>query len=361
MSLQRAVDRAEPGETITTEGACLGPILVTRSRLRLKALPGSSLHGQNKNTLTIQGAANIILDGLNVTGGANGIVIEGGAAVTILNSTVHDNAVTGILIEGNSSVNLSGGNANHNGLNGVDAEASSSVIITGSYLVDSNTVFGLNINGSSSLTFAGAKFVSQNNVLGAQIGTSASGFIADSATTLSFLNNATTGLTIVSGAHMVAFGGTITSQGNGVHGVSIDSKAGLDLDAAALLESDHNAGDGVHLEETSVLTLFNTTAFSGAPGTTTLKTHDNVGSGVGVFTGSNVTVIHQAAIQATHNQVAGITADGGSAVTLVSSEAIGNATDVLLSFGSRSDITTSTVGSIKCDHSVISRGTSVCP
>ena len=109
------------------------------------------------------------------------------------------------------------------------------------------------------------------------------------------------------------------------------------------------------------MTLFNTTAFSGAPGTTTLSTHDNVGSGVGVFTGSNVTVIHQAAIESTANKAAGITVDGGSSVTLVGSQITGNTTDINLSFGSRSDITTSTVGSITCDHSVISRGSVVCP
>ena len=361
MSLQRAVDRAEPGDVIATEGACLGPIVITRGRLTIKSQAGSSINGESKDAITVQGATNITLENLDVTNGANGIVLKTGASAAILNSNVHDNAAIGILVEGDSSVTLSEGSARHNGLNGVDAEASSSVTITGSYLLDGNAVFGININASSSLVFAQANLTSQNNVLGAQIGTSASAFISDPDTTLSFLNNLTTGLTIVSGAHMVAFGGTITSSGNGVHGVSIDSKAGLDLDAAAVLESHHNAGDGVHLEETSVMTLFNTTAFSGAPGTTTLNTHDNAGSGVGVFTGSNVTVIHQAAIQSTGNKMAGLTVDGGSSITLVGSQITGNATDVNLSFGSRSDITTSTVGSIACDHSVISRGTVVCP
>jgi hypothetical protein len=75
------------------------------------------------------------------------------------------------------------------------------------------------------------------NTLGIQIATSSGAFITDSTTTIKITGNLTTGLTIVSGAHMVAFGGTITSQNNGVHGISIDSKAGFDLDAAALVES----------------------------------------------------------------------------------------------------------------------------
>jgi len=365
MSLQHAVDHAEPGDVITISGACAGPIVVTKSRLTIRGLSGSSIDGQTKDALTIQGASNITLENLDIKGGANGIVLNASAAASILNSAVHDNGVIGILIEANSSATLSGGSAQHNGLNGVDVEATSSLIVTGDYLVNRNAVFGINVNGSSSVVFERAKLIVQNNVLGAQIGTSASGFITDSSSTLAFLNNATTGLTIVSGAHMVAFGGTITSQGNGVHGVSIDSKAGLDLDAAAVLESDQNVGDGVHLEETSVMTLFNTTAFSGVPGVTTLNTHDNQGSGVGVFTGSNLTVIHQAAIQAAHNKT-GVTVDNGSSLTLVGSTIKGNPTkgnpaDVVLTFGSRSDITTSMIGSIECDHSVISRGSVVCP
>jgi hypothetical protein len=128
-----------------------------------------------------------------------------------------------------------------------------------------------------------------------------------------------------------------------VHGVSIDSKAGLDLDAAAVLESHHNGADGVHLEETSVMTLFNTTAFSGAPGTTILNTHDNAARGVGVFTGSNLTVIHQAAVNSHNNKTPGIAADGGSSITLVGS----SITDgIALSFGSRSDISTSSVSAM---------------
>ena len=142
---------------------------------------------------------------------------------------------------------------------------------------------------------------------------------------------------------MVAFGGTIVCQGNGVHGVAVDSKAGLDLDAAALLNSHDNVGDGVHLEETSVLTLFNTTAFSGAPGTITIQTSHNGGNGVSILTGSNLTAIHQASVISHGNTGVGVQADNGSSLTLINSDVTGQTPDILLSFGSRSDITTSTM------------------
>jgi hypothetical protein len=359
-SLQSAINHAEPGETIVVTGTCRGPILVARSRLTLRGHGTAIIDGQKTDALTIHGAGNITLDGIEVENGANGIVANAGAHVDILNSSVHDNAVTGLLVEANSSVTLSGGSAKKNGLNGIDVEAAAVLVITGSYTSEANAVFGLNVNGSSSLLLTQANLVVDQNVLGIQIGTSASAFIADSTTKITVQNNVTTGLTIVSGAHMVAFGGTIVAQGNGVHGVSVDSKAGLDLDAAALLDTHGNGGDGVHIEETSVLTLFNTTAFSGAPGTTAIQASNNGGNGLSILTGSNMTAIHQAAVTSQTNKGAGILADNGSGLTLINSTVTGHAHDVVLSFGSRSDITTSTVGSISCDASVISRGTTVC-
>jgi hypothetical protein len=41
---------------------------------------------------------------------------------------------------------------------------------------------------------------------------------------------------MVSGAHMVDFGGSIVASGNGINGISLDSKVGLDLDAASQVQ-----------------------------------------------------------------------------------------------------------------------------
>jgi hypothetical protein len=223
-------------------------------------------------------------------------------------------------------------------------------------LSEGNGVFGININGASSLTLSQANLTVDQNTLGVQIGTSASAFIADPTTVLTVKNNVTTGLTIVSGAHMVDFGGTITSTGNGIHGVSVDSKAGLDLDAAGSLTSNGNGQDGVHLEETSVLTMFNTPAFSGAPGTTTLTVQNNAGNGISVLTSSNLTVIHQASINSTQNIGFGIQVDNGSSLTIIGSSVTGNKKDLVLTFGSRADVSTTTLGSVSCDATVLVRG-----
>jgi hypothetical protein len=103
--------------------------------------------------------------------------------------------------------------------------------------------------------------------------------------------------------------------------------------------------------------MFNTPAFSGAPGTTTINTHNNGGDGLNVLTGSSFTVIHQAALVSANNVMNGVHVDNGSSITLIRSTVTGNtAPDVALTFGSRGDITTSTIGKLTCDATVLMRG-----
>jgi len=356
-SLQVAIDCAAPGETLQLSGTCSGPLLIKGKSLTLAGKPGAVVDGSGQDAITVIGPAHVTLSNLTVQNGQNGINASGGAELSILNTKVQKNKVMGILLSGASSAALSGAATDLNGVNGIDAEGSSASRVNGSYESSSNGVFGVNINGSSSFTLSGAQVSVSQNTLGIQIGTSASAFISDAATTVNVSRNVTTGLTIVSGAHMVDFGGAINTTGNGVHGVSVDSKAGLDLDAAATLTSSGNAQDGVHLEETSVLTMFNTTAFSGAPGTTTINSQNNLGNGISILTGSNLTVIHQAALNSTGNAGDGIQVDNGSGLTLIQSNVTSNSNkDIVLTFGSRADVSGTTFGILSCDATVLVRG-----
>lgn len=358
--LQKAIDFVPPGETLVLYGACRGPLVISK-HLTLASDSKATITGDGKDAITVNGPRRVTLKGLSVEGGYKGVVGSSGAQLTILDSSIHGNKLNGIFLA-NSAATISGSSTSGNCNNGLDAEASSAVILSGAYSSTSNGVFGVNINASSSLAFSQAQVTVSGNILGIQIATSASAFISDPLTVLTVKKNLTTRLTIVSGAHMVAFGGTIKATGNGVHGVSVDSKAGLDLDAAAALTASGNKQDGVHLEETSVLTMFNTPAFSGAQGTTTVTAENNGQNGISVLTGSNLTVIHQALIMSSANSMNGIQADNGSAITLILSTVTGNTgKDVALSFGSRADITTSAIGTLSCDATVLLRGGLTCP
>ena len=169
--------------------------------------------------------------------------------------------------------------------------------------MDRNRVFGLNVNGSS-ITFVDAIVTASQNALGVQIATNANAFINDADTVINAINNLATGLTVVSGAHMVSFGGTINASGNPVAGVSVNSKAGLDLDAASQLNSFNN-GDGLLVQHDSTMTVFNTPQFSGMPGFSTINAHHNTRSGVRVLTASTLTLVNQARVISTQNGTVG--------------------------------------------------------
>ena len=151
--------------------------------------------------------------------------------------------------------------SSQNGLHGLDVQTGSAATAMGTLTVNANQVFGINVNGSS-MTLSQATVSATGNALGIQIATNANAFLADADSVINAVNNLATGLTIVSGARLVSFGGTINATGNPGVGVSVNSKAGLDLDAASTLNTSNN-GDGLLVQQNSVMTVFNTPQFSG--------------------------------------------------------------------------------------------------
>src|SRR6185295_18022717 len=148
--------------------------------------------------------------------------------------------------------------------------------------------------------FSRATAFVHGNALGVQIATNANAFLNDRDTVINVENNLATGLTVVSGAHLFSFGGTINASGNPVNGVSVNSKSGLDLDAGSTLNTFNN-GNGVQVQQNSVMTVFNTPQFSGVPGFSTVNVHDNTGIGVRVLSGSVLFLTNQARIIGTLN------------------------------------------------------------
>ncbi|WP_150046077.1 right-handed parallel beta-helix repeat-containing protein [Methylomonas rhizoryzae] len=337
-SLAKALAHSHEGKTILFTGTCSGPIVIDTDGIVLQGQGTAVIDGKQQNAVTVRGAQNVKMVDLAVRNGLIGVLVDAHGQVTLSNVT-----------------------ADHNIVSGLDVENTSSATITGLFTSEHNQVFGINVNGGSGLTVSRGQIVAQNNLLGVQLGTAASGFLADPSAKITAANNQSTGLTVVSGSHLVSFGGSIVASGNGRNGVSVNSKAGLDLDAASVLESYDNGANGVQLAESSVMTLFNTTAFSGAPGSTTLRVHDNGGNGVAALHASNFTMVNQVALTGSGNGGAGFFADNGSMATLLNATLSGNATDLMLSFGARSDIRASSANSIVCDATVLSRGDLVCP
>lgn len=370
-SLASVAANAFPNTIINVRGTCTGPVSITADGLQLIAVGAAAINGGGKTAVTISGAQRVTLNGLYISGGGNGVVAQNGAQVFLQNDTVLNNALSGVVALANSSITVAGGSSQGNAVHGLDIEATSALVVTGSYAVSGNGVFGINVNNGSSITLTGGNLNVTQNTLGIQLGTNAAGFL-DGASTLIASQNFSDGITIVSGSHVVDFGGTIQTLSNAIHGISLNSKAGLDLDAGSQVTSSSNGGDGVHLEQSSELTIFNNPNFSGNPTATLLTAQQNANDGIDVLTGSHVLDDNYAAIVAGQNSIAGIAADDGSAVSFgqtipvvgVTSTITGNGSDVMLTFGSHfTSIANDTIGTIRCDATVLIRGTSgvTCP
>jgi hypothetical protein len=321
-SLASAVAWAAPRDVITFTGVCAGPVVVRTDGLTLRGVGWANIDGGGKDALTIAGASGVSLASFEVLNGLNGILGVNGAHITLTGVNVHDNALFGISLQTSSSALLSDVTTDRNGLHGLDLQTGSAATNTGTFTSSRNRVFGIDASGSS-LTFSAATATISGNALGIQVATGANALLNDSKTVINVNDNLAVGLTVVSGAHMVSFGGTINASGNPINGVSVNSKGGLDLDAGSQLNVFNN-GDGVVLQEASVMTVFNTPQFSGAPGFSTVNSYDNRDVGVRVQTGSTLTLSNQAKVISTQNGGRGVAADNGVGLTLVNSTITGN-------------------------------------
>jgi Right handed beta helix region len=347
---------------ITFTGVCEGPIVIRTEGLTLEGVGEAIIDGGGQDAVTVAGAGRVALAGIEVRNGLNGIVAVNGAHLTLTDLNVHHNVVSGITVQTGSSAVLMDVTTAQNGLHGLEVRTGSAATVSGALNATGNRVFGINVNGSS-ITFSQATVSATGNALGIQIATTSDAFIADSDSVINANNNLATGLTVVSGSHLVSFGGTLNASGNPVAGVSVNSKSGLDLDAASTLNSLNN-GDGLLIQQNSVMTVFNTPQFSGAPGFSTIAAQNNARTGVRVLTDAVLTLVNQARILSTQNGTTGFVADNGAGVTLVNSTITGNtAGDIQLTFGVRADLRTLVFGTYTCDATVLVRGTStiVCP
>jgi Right handed beta helix region len=342
-------------------GICAGPITIRTDGLTIIGVSPAIIDGGGSDAVTVSGAGRVSLAYLEVRNGLNGIHAVNGAHLTLAGVTAHDNAVSGISLQTASSAALFNVAANDNGAHGLDVGNGAAATVGGSLTATGNHFAGLNVNGST-ITFSQATVVANGNALGVQIAGGANAIISDPATVINADHNVVTGLR-VAGARMLIVGGTFNASDNPVSGVSVKSNGGLDLDATATLNSAGN-GDGVVVQDGSVLSVFNTPQLSGLMGFSTLNVHNNTGNGVRVLTGSTLALTSQGRVMSTQNSRTGLVADNGVGITLVNATITGNTTkDLQMTFGARADLQTLVFGTYTCDATVLVRGTSgiVCP
>jgi hypothetical protein len=343
-TIKDALKHADPGDTIRVTGVCHERITIKTNDVTLDGQGSAVIDGgggspiEFSGVITIEGVQGVKLVGLTVQNGpGEGILGRRGAAFHVERTIVQNNPnSSGIAVADHSAAELTGVTLQQNA-GGLDVFTSSSAVIRGATAMTQNTGAGITINGLGVVEIRGANVnASDNDVAGVVVG---SGQLA----IFGFAASA---------------GSTLTASGNGFAGVIVNGSQ-LSVYPAATVTASNNGEFGLLLANGG----FATTLPFPVGGAKFLIANNRVGikieNGTGVlFQGGQLTV--------TGNAVVGLSADGAGTVTILSESATpssisGNTLDVDLKFGTRAHFNGVTIGSIACDNTVLSQGTTVCP
>ena len=342
--LARALRIARPGDTIEVRGTCQEQVSVTFGPLTIDGggeavIDGSgiSAQGQFNAVITIDGARDVTLRGLNVRNGPDEGVLATAGANLLLDDVVLENNGTGLLL--------------------FDA---------GAEIADSafreNAIAGLRGMAGSRVVFRGEIDSADNELYGA--------FFHDTTITI--------------------MGTQARFRDNGVVGIVLDNSALVlpeDLPAAThnVLEATGNLDSGIFIATGRVV-------FSGdrSPhGSTLVRSADNGGPGilvvggglfanpfaaarvvlesnpVGMVVAENSSVISKGGLEISGNFGPGLVADAAGTIDLSAESPSfidGNGgPDLVFEFGTRATIKDVAVGMLVCDPTALVRGTAACP
>jgi len=189
-ALQRAIDRADPGQTILVSGSCYENVSIPpgKDRLTLDGGGSGTVIGPDvtTNTIQIRGPRAVTITGLTIRGGRvgidvsrgssavidgntiedtarNGITLGGFATANIVNNTIQNNASAGILVTGNAFGFIGFATADdpaaspniirNNGTHGISLTLSSSARIAGN-TISNNARHGINVERASQATIS---------------------------------------------------------------------------------------------------------------------------------------------------------------------------------------------------------------
>lgn len=338
-SINDALSRAEPGETILVRGTCRERVVITQP-VTLDGGGSAVIDGAGvppvdpefDGLVVIKGVTNVNLVGLTIQNGrTNGIFAAHGAAVVLKDVTTQNNAFVGIVVSDNSTAEVIDSATQSNGEGGFDVFTSSSMIVRGTFVVSRNGIVGGGMNGQSIVELRGAQVtVADHPVFG---------IIAGSRSHLAVFG------------FQGALGSTLNVSGSGFAGIGIaDSTLTIFSDTVVTAT---NNGVG--------LLVVTGTASAPSEGATFVL-HDN---GVGMSLASGSSTFLRAGLNV-HDNATGILVDNASleitAPPGLPNSITGNGTNVQLSFGARSTIENFVIGTpLVCDPTVLSRGTTKCP
>jgi hypothetical protein len=293
-----------------------------------------------EGVVTIDGVQGVTLTGFTVQHGpGEGILGIHGAAFAVQQTTVQQNAASGIAVADGSTADLTDCTIEGNGF-GIDVFTSSSAILRGAISISRNQGNGAEVNGQSMLELRGAQVQLSDN--------GGAGLVAGNGQVAIFGFTASQGSPLTATANGDPRGGIIIAG-------SLFSIFGRDFGSGAnVITAANNAGAGI----------FVSAGFIASPEGTGKFVLENNATGLSFVNNAGAVIRGGLNVQ---NNGTGVLADGAGTVTLISippnpSSITNNSTfDLDLTFGTRATVDGVTIGTIRCDATVLSRGSTVCP
>src|SRR5215831_11324620 len=320
-SLGDAVAKADPGDTIRVTGTCHERIVITTDHLTIDGQGtavidgGGGGGGEFSAAIIIDGAQGIAVRGFTVHNSSNGILGQSNAAFTVQNTRIHDNVRAGIFALNASSAEINDCTITRNGDAGVLIVNNSVAVFKGSITANNNLV-GVDATSNSSVEVRGGG-------------------------SLEASGNVTNGIAIDGSSFRIqnfdaSLGGSIITNSNGANGILVAGSQLVIFGPAAnhVITAMNNSGNGISL-----------------PGASVLVNARPDGGGKFVLKSNGI----------------GLLADGAGSLLLLSVPQNpivirGNRTvDVDLRFGTRMTVDAAILGTVKCDATVLSRGSTRCP
>lgn len=337
-NIAEVLAKAEPGDTIRVTGTCVERVSIKTDRITLDGQGAATLDGgggppaEFDGVVTIDGASGVTIQGFTVQNGpGEGILGTHGAAFSVHDTTVQDNGFTGVAVGEGSTAELTDCRILRNSGPGIDVYTESSAVFKGAIRTNDNLGGGVEVNGTSILEIRGAQVeASRNGVFGLVAGSNSQlavfGFAGSQGSTVTMDANGGAGIALGTSILNVFSESTI---------VITNSPLGI-LVAAGKLASPFGVGRFV-IEN----------------------------NGVGLDFAFDGTAIIRGGLMVRNNGT-GVRGDGAGVLLFTSippnpSAITGNGVDVDLRFGARATIEGVDVGTITCDSTVLSRGTTVCP
>jgi hypothetical protein len=331
--------KAGPGDTIRVTGTCFERVSIKTDRITLDGQGAATLDGgggppaEFDGVVTIDGARGVTIQGFTVQNGpGEGILGVHGAAFSVRNTTARDNGFTGVAVGDSSTAELTDCRLLHNGL-GMDVYMGSSAILKGAIVIADNLTNGVDINGTSIVEVRGARVQATRN--------GGFGVVAGSNSQLAMLGFA--------GSQ----GSSLTVDANVQGGIALGDSV-LNVFSQNTTVSVTNSPVGIIVRPGDIVSPFGFGTFI----------IENNGVGLDFRLGGGA--IFRGGLRVRNNGTGVRTEDGAGVLWFISippnpSAITGNGSDVDLRFGARATFDGVAIGTITCDSTVLSRGTTVCP